>query len=103
MTDKKEGQLSAESVEVQQNKVAIPGLESRQGMIKTTFSLPPYKPELRVRIHFFSDVSESLLRHTEPTYFILSSKKGAQLLSAVFKKAAEVVDKYAESLPDKEI
>ena len=93
--------LSAESVEVQRAKVTVPDLDALHGMIKTTFSLPPFRPELRVRFYPFTNATMD--RYTEPNSFILSSKHGAKLLSAVLRKTAELIDNYADRLPDKEL
>ena len=101
MTEKEKTRLSVESVEVQKAKVTVPGLAALHGMIKTTFSLPPYRPELRVSVYPF--LKKQRDRYSDPEIFILSSKHGARLLSAVLRKTAELIDNYADRLPDKEL
>ena len=100
-TEQEKTSLSVESVETHKTKVTVPGLDALHGVIKTTFSLPPFRPELRVRFYPFTNATMD--RYIEPMSFILSSKHGASLLSAVLRKTAELIDNYADRLPDKEL
>lgn len=95
----KKTNISIESVEANKSTVKLPGLDDLQGVVKTTFSLPPLRPELRVSVRPFVKKNRS----REPEIFILTSRKGAKLLSAVLKKTAEMIDDYADQLPDKEL
>lgn len=94
--------MTIEQVERKKAEIEIPEKQDRYGVIKIIATSPPYKPELRLSFTPFEKTDKKDKRHSRNSYtssYILTTKESVKLLSASFRKAADMLDESAGNLP----
>ena len=86
--------ITSQAEEVQKAKISDPENSDIYSIVKTSFSLPPYRPELRI---FFWFIKNN--KNKNPDIYIVRTNEGAKMLSKTLRKAADMIDEYVDRLP----
>ena len=84
--------------------VRIEGNPDQYGAIRVTTTLPPHRPEVRLSVTPFEKTNKNDKRFSKNNYtssYILTTKEGVNLLAAVFRKAADMLEEAARDLPSR--
>lgn len=97
--------LTVEQVERMKANVHIEGNPDQYGVIRLTTALPPYPSEVRMSFTPFEKTNKRDKRFSKNNYtssYILRTKEEVNLLAAVFRKAADMLEETARALPSRE-
>ena len=92
---KQKATITSQAAEIQKAKISDLEYSNMHSIVKTSFSLPPYRPELRIFLWFFVNNNDK-----DPDIYIVKTNTGAKMLSKTLRKAADMIDKYVDRLPN---
>ena len=94
--------ITPEPVERHKETIFVESAPWWKSIVRTTFSLPPFRPELRVTITHSLFKNSDDEHEPDPEVYILHSNQSARLVVATLRKAADMIETYIERLPEKE-